>query len=239
VVQLNYLLVSDHICARAVLNSSRRYCTIWPKLLPFVALVWTFSASQGFASAAEPESAPVTQQSNSVWSFTDLDGDLQPDLVRSTPDGSDRTGYRFQVEFEMSAGRRSAPIPIHTSDAWGMQMAPRDVDGDHDLDLVVTGGAYRSPVGVWINDGRGGFTPSDQRLYPAWIWLEGWSLSGFHPRTSHDTALMASHSDGPGITLRTFLAISDSGVRLNGNFENRRADVAFTGGASPRAPPVA
>jgi len=44
-----------------------------------------------------------------------------------------------------------------------------DVDGDGDLDVVLAnwghpGGARQSPNEVWINDGQGRFTDSDQRL---------------------------------------------------------------------------
>jgi hypothetical protein len=51
------------------------------------------------------------------------------------------------------------------------------VDGDHDLDIIVTSGFARQPVAVWINDGRGGFDEGDLAAYPAWIWRDDLSIS--------------------------------------------------------------
>ena len=112
-----------------------------------------------------------------VWSFTDLDGDLTPDRVRSTAVGADRQGYAYSVEFEMSAGRISTPIAVHAGNPWGLRIMPRDVDGDHDLDLVVTSGEFGEAVDVWINDGQGGFTSGGIYQFPASIWYPGQSLA--------------------------------------------------------------
>jgi hypothetical protein len=38
--------------------------------------------------------------------------------------------------------------------------------------LVITTEFSRQPVGVWINDGHGRFTPGDAELYPTTIWQE-------------------------------------------------------------------
>jgi VCBS repeat protein len=116
-------------------------------------------------------------QAPAVWSFTDLDGDLTPDRVRSTAVGADRQGFAYSVEFEMSAGRASAPIAVHAGNPWGLRIMPRDVDGDHDLDLVVTSGEFGEAVDVWINDGQGGFTSGGVYQFPASIWFPGQSLA--------------------------------------------------------------
>src|SRR5262249_34837190 len=49
--------------------------------------------------------------------------------------------------------------------------------GDNDLDIIVTTGAARRPVAVWINDGEGGFKEGDLAAYPSWIWQDGYSMS--------------------------------------------------------------
>src|SRR5437773_579501 len=49
----------------------------------------------------------------------------------------------------------------------GFHLSPRDVDGDHDLDIVVTAGILRQPVAIWINDGQGGFSEGDLLSHPA------------------------------------------------------------------------
>jgi hypothetical protein len=47
------------------------------------------------------------------------------------------------------------------------------VNGDWNLDLVITTAWSFTPVGVWINDGHGGFIRSDATAYPQSIWTEG------------------------------------------------------------------
>src|SRR5258708_19048343 len=125
--------------SRLVLTLARRLRA----LLPLAIL----QLSSGLLRAAQP--------ATSVWSFSDLDGDLRPDSIGSKASAPDRLGYVYTVEFSMSAGKTSFPIQIHSQDAGGLHIAQRDVDGDHDLDLVVTGGS-RQPLGVWVNDGNGG-----------------------------------------------------------------------------------
>lgn len=61
----------------------------------------------------------------------------------------------------------------------GLHVAAMDVDGDHDLDLIITTEFSRRPVGVWINDGHGVFSKSDSAAWPAFIWHE--SKNFFEP----------------------------------------------------------
>src|SRR5262249_43954433 len=44
------------------------------------------------------------------------------------------------------------------TNALDVNIAAVDVDGDHDLDLVINGRFTWQKIGVWINDGRGVFT---------------------------------------------------------------------------------
>jgi hypothetical protein len=55
------------------------------------------------------------------------------------------------------------------------------VDGDWDLDLIITSARTLSPVGVWINDGHGGFNRSDLTPHLQSTWAEG-------PRMLSDTS---------------------------------------------------
>jgi len=52
-----------------------------------------------------------------------------------------------------------------------LHLSPRDVDADHDIDLVITT-LSGERVGVWLNDGRGQFTEGVSAQYPEWIWHE-------------------------------------------------------------------
>jgi hypothetical protein len=95
-----------------------------------------------------------------------LDGDHRPDLANSIPAGVDVQGFQYRVEFQLSSGWASEAFTVSTSNRLGLNIVPRDVDGDHDLDLVITSGALRQPVGIWLNDGKGGFSQTDASLYP-------------------------------------------------------------------------
>ena len=100
------------------------------------------------------------------WTVADFDGDNQPDLVITQTQGR---GYLLQ--FQLS-GNREGGAPGRTlfpplPSAFGLHLTPRDVDGDHDLDIVITSGFARQPVAVWINDGQGRFEEGDLTAYPA------------------------------------------------------------------------
>jgi hypothetical protein len=90
--------------------------------------------------------------------LTDLDGDLQPDLVRISHSGHDSLGYLYTMDFQMSSGVARGPIQFHSQSPDGVRVVPRDVDGDHDIDLVITSALDLKTIGVWINDGSGRFT---------------------------------------------------------------------------------
>src|SRR5580704_3792918 len=113
-----------------------------------------------------PDQESAAEKGGAVRSFADLDGDLLRDSVRSSSSGLDRAGYIYTVQFEMSAGAFSPPIRVHGPDAWGLNITALDVDGDRDLDLVVTGGVFGRPLGVWINDGSGHFAPAEVSQFP-------------------------------------------------------------------------
>lgn len=102
----------------------------------------------------------------------DFDGDSRADIAIAKPQGLVNGVYRYQIEVLFSTQLR-ATFEVESGTAGrGLHISAKDVDGDRDLDLVITGEFSREPVGVWINDGHGKFTPGDATVYPTSIWQE-------------------------------------------------------------------
>ena len=154
------------------------------------------------------------------WAVADFDGDSRPDMAITKMEAQGG-GYVYWLEFDLSTRRstdsaqQSPDFPIIASSMFGLHLTPRDVDGDHDLDIVVTMGFGRQPVAVWINDGQGGFEEGDLAAYPALTCLEELCLS---PRSRPETTLVLydqSRRSWFGLTvsgLRQPLARSDRGT---------------------------
>lgn len=195
----------------------------------------------GLLIAAIPRaySAPLRPLSEFIRSFTDLDGDLRPDSIRYSLRGTEGRGYLYTVEFEMSAKRRSPAIGVHGDDAWGLQFVARDVDGDHDIDLVVTSGARGRAVDVWLNDGHGGFTSGGVASFPLSIWLPEANLIAPAPLPIRDAVLIRA-GDGSTALIPTAAAHPlKSGNALPLPAAAIRADSLQIRNACPRAPPAA
>jgi hypothetical protein len=104
--------------------------------------------------------------------IADLDGDGRPDLATVTSKRWGPNAFRYQVELTLSS--RIGPSSFCVSaEAGGLRIVPRDVDGDGDLDLVITNARSFAPVGIWINDGHGEFTQGDKTAYSGSIWTQG------------------------------------------------------------------
>jgi hypothetical protein len=94
------------------------------------------------------------------FAFADLDGDRHADMAIAHPRGRVDGAYRYQIEIVLSAQPYGA-FEIESGPVAGLRITARDVDGDHDLDLVITDAFTRETVGVWINDGNGQFTRAE------------------------------------------------------------------------------
>ncbi len=120
------------------------------------------------------------------WSTAigDFNTDGTPDaaIADRVPEAIDGATYR--IEFSVS-GRETATVAF-ASEQDALTVRVSDVDHDNDLDVVVTGALSRQVVGVWLNDGRGGFSPSDARPFAS-------ELGQPHSLGSADSSDEASH----------------------------------------------
>jgi len=96
---------------------------------------------------------------SSGWVFSDFNGDHRPDLAFSGEARSDARGFRQHVRI-LFAVSGEASFEFHSRTAH-VRLGARDVDGDHDRDIVIEDPLTRAPIGVWINDGTGAFREGD------------------------------------------------------------------------------
>lgn len=88
----------------------------------------------------------------------DFTGDSHPDLATVKLSGLDSPRAQYSIEVRLSEGggqtlRLTAPFG-------GLVITPQDVTGDGTLDLIVRSARSRVPVAVFLNDGRGHFSPA-------------------------------------------------------------------------------
>ncbi|HEY2843176.1 MAG TPA: hypothetical protein VGJ09_05980 [Bryobacteraceae bacterium] len=99
--------------------------------------------------------APPSSPSVSGWVLADLNGDQQVDLATASWGRSDAGGYAQEVRVTLGAFRETS---FHFRSRGAIvELSSRDVDGDHDGDLIVFEPLSNQPIGVWINDGAGSF----------------------------------------------------------------------------------
>jgi len=90
--------------------------------------------------------------------MADFTGDTHPDLATVELERFDSPTAHYSIEIRLSEGggqslRLTAPFG-------GLLITPKDVTGDGNLDLIVRSARSRMPVAVFLNDGRGHFSPA-------------------------------------------------------------------------------
>ena len=117
------------------------------------------------AANTDVQKGPVSSVGPGLsFAIADFDGDLRPDVVSVHTGRSDfsRSDYWIQLQLT-TAGHQSIQV---VASIGGLQIAARDVNGDHAIDLVLTTALLRQPVAILLNDGHGNFTRVAPTAFP-------------------------------------------------------------------------
>lgn len=129
-------------------------------LLFLLASCFTFAAEKTWQLPSDSTRA-------SGWSLADLDGDRIADLAAAGPGLREGNRYTHKVQIDLSHSG-STSFDVYGGSA-SIRLSLRDIDGDHDRDLVVFEPSSSLPVAVWLNDGAGHFTEGNLTRYASAI----------------------------------------------------------------------
>jgi len=148
----------------------------------FACALWALAAA---ALATEVPLAPADTPESWLQggAVADLDGDGRPDLAIVRSESGGLKAFKYRIDVALSTRFGSSSISV-SSEEGGLRITPRDVDGNGTVDLVVTSARRFRPVGIYINDGHGGFRAGDLTIYPPTVWTEG---AGLTAQTPHET----------------------------------------------------
>jgi hypothetical protein len=123
-------------------------------------LLFLAGLAVGVAAGADDRTAPASPAEPGVpFAIADFDGDLRPDLAGVQVGRSDVSRTDYWIQLQLSAAGQQTILVVAPSG--GLQIAARDVNGDHALDLVLTTAWLSEPVAVFLNDGHGSFSRVD------------------------------------------------------------------------------
>jgi hypothetical protein len=95
----------------------------------------------------------------------DFDGDSQIDVVTSRAERLQGHEYSHEVSLKLSG---SPSTSFTFRDRYpNVQLNSRDIDGDHDRDIIIRETGTSEPLAVWLNDGSGHFLQGDLEHFRA------------------------------------------------------------------------
>ena len=131
-------------------------------VLSFLALLFPYA---GIASSSNGIQAGGGRGTFGVpLAIADFDGDRRPDLATVSVEQINLHSTDYSIRFRFSAAPGSS-IAL-TASAGGLDLSPRDVNGDSMLDLVVSTALDSKIVAVLVNDGHGNFLLARPEAFP-------------------------------------------------------------------------
>ena len=134
---------------------------------------WAAGATNSPPPAPLP-TLPFNGAMETGWALADLDGDHKPDLARSRSIAHSGDNL-YRVDVNLSGRSQVGSFTFSNPNAFDVKLAAIDVDGDSDLDLIVSGRFLGQRLGVFINNGEGSFSRSPANLYPESLEKTSWS----------------------------------------------------------------
>jgi hypothetical protein len=101
----------------------------------------------------------------SGWMLADLDGDHEPDIAQGLALGRAKDGYFYEVQLQLSSDASARSFFLFHNNALGLRITAHDIDGDNDIDLIISDRFFEEHIGIWLNDGRGRFSKSRPGLF--------------------------------------------------------------------------
>lgn len=89
----------------------------------------------------------------------DFNADGKPDFAVVDHRSRSAAGYQYQLELSVSG--QLVRVVTFESTLEAVTVDVSDIDGDDDLDVLVTTPLSKTPIGVWLNDAHGHFTKAD------------------------------------------------------------------------------
>ena len=170
------------------------------------------------------------------WSTAvgDFNTDGTPDLAIADRISHSAGGYAYQIQFSVS-GRASRTVAFESEhDALTVKVS--DVDHDNDLDVVVSSSLSHEIVGIWLNDGRGGFEATDVRQFPSESPLLR-SVDAADPSVDATTSGLLPRRAADGLPVEVRAALTAAPRSLCTAQPNRLQPALHTGAVASRAPP--
>jgi hypothetical protein len=115
------------------------------------------------AASAKTFQLPSQTTRNRSWAVSDMNGDKIADLAFAGPGRREGTEYAREISVNLAGAGRSQ-FTVRSPGA-AIQLTLRDIDGDHDRDLIIVEPWSRRAIGVWLNDGRGHFEEGNLAKY--------------------------------------------------------------------------
>ena len=128
-------------------------------------LIAAFGAGAAQASSGSVLACSLFDSSQSLWAAADFDGDKSVDLARVRVKHAGDSVLASGVDL-FAFCKNSVPPIFGSFPQVGLVLSARDIDADHDQDLVLRDVFAGEALGVWLNDGTGRFSETEPADYP-------------------------------------------------------------------------